>query len=132
MIIQEDFAMTRYPNLNRLHDIRITNMIVPLLIAVLFTFSGEPAVAQEIILDREVEMPEFEEGLVNCAVGSLFRLIEGSFGALVMVVAGLGAIIAASMGAYRASVGMLVVAVGSFILRALVSLFFPSHAFSTC
>jgi len=41
-----------------------------------------------------------------------------------MVVAGLGAIISAAMGAYRASVGMIVVAVGSFILRSLVSLFF--------
>ena len=41
-----------------------------------------------------------------------------------MVVAGLGAIVAAAMGAYRAAVGMLVVAVGAFILRALVSLFF--------
>lgn len=69
--------------------------------------------------------PDFDPVLIDGAVGSLFQLIEGSFGALVMVVAGLGAIIAAAMGAYRASLGMLVVAVGSFILRSLVSLFFP-------
>lgn len=67
---------------------------------------------------------EFQDELIRNSVGNLFKLIEGAFGALVMVVAGLGAIIAAAMGAYRASVGMLVVAVGSFILRALVSLFF--------
>ena len=74
--------------------------------------------------DLRQELPNFDPILIDGAVGSLFELIEGSFGALVMVVAGLGAIIAAAMGAYRASLGMLVVAVGSFILRSLVSLFF--------
>jgi len=68
--------------------------------------------------------PGFEPELIEGAVGLLFRLIEGAFGALIMVVAGLGAILAAAMGAYRASLGMLVVALGAFILRALVSLFF--------
>ncbi len=68
--------------------------------------------------------PTYAETDVRTAVALLFRLIEGAFGALVMVVAGLGAIIAAAMGAYRAALGMLVVAVGAFILRALVSLFF--------
>lgn len=66
----------------------------------------------------------YDDELVRNAVGNLFKLVEGAFGALIMVVAGLGAIVAAAMGAYRAAVGMLVVAVGAFILRALVSLFF--------
>lgn len=66
----------------------------------------------------------FDDELIRNAVGNLFKLIEGAFGALIMVVAGLGAIIAAAMGSYRAALGMLVVAVGAFILRALVSLFF--------
>ena len=73
--------------------------------------------------------PGYEPELVEHAVGSLFLLIEGAFGALIMVVAGIGAIIAAAMGAYRAALGMLVVAVGAFILRALVSLFFGSGNF---
>lgn len=68
--------------------------------------------------------PAYNDTLIRGAVGSLFGLIEGAFGALIMVVAGLGAIFSAAMGAYRAAVGMLVVAVGAFILRALVSLFF--------
>lgn len=76
------------------------------------------------------------DGFIECpiknAVARLFMLIEGAFGALIMVVAGLGAIAAASMGAYRAAVGMLVVAVGAFILRSLVSLFFGSFPFETC
>lgn len=69
----------------------------------------------------------YEDALVRNAVGNLLMLIEGAFGALIMVVAGLGAIVAAAMGAYRAAVGMLVVAVGAFILRALVSLFFGTE-----
>ncbi len=67
---------------------------------------------------------EYHDSLVRNAIGNLFSLIEGAFGALIMVVAGLGAIVAAAMGAYRAALGMLVVAVGAFILRSLVSLFF--------
>lgn len=69
----------------------------------------------------------YDDQLVRAGVGNMFRLIEGAFGALVMVVAGLGAIIAAAMGAYRAALGMLVVALGAFILRALVSLFFGTQ-----
>ena len=69
----------------------------------------------------------FDDELIRGGVGNLFRLIEGAFGALIMVVAGLGAIIAAAMGAYRAALGMLVVALGAFILRALVSLFFGTQ-----
>lgn len=69
----------------------------------------------------------YDDGLVKASVGNLFCLIEGAFGALIMVVAGLGAIVAAAMGAYRAAVGMLVVAVGAFILRSLVSLFFGAE-----
>ncbi len=74
---------------------------------------------------------EFDPELIHCAVGHLFMLIEGAFGALIMVVSGIGAIMAAAMGAYRACLGMLVVAVGSFILRSLVSLFFGTD-FPTC
>ncbi len=70
---------------------------------------------------------DFQDGLIRAAVANLFRLIEGAFGALIMVVSGLGAIVAAAMGAYRAAVGMLVVAVGAFILRSLVSLFFGTE-----
>ena len=66
----------------------------------------------------------YNDGLVRFAVGNIFALIEGAFGALVMVVAGLGAIVAAAMGAYRGALALVVVAVGAFILRALVSLFF--------
>ena len=70
---------------------------------------------------------EYDPQWVRFAVGNLFKLIEGPFGALIMVISGLGAIVAAAMGAYKAAVGMLVVAVGAFILRSLVSLFFGTN-----
>ena len=80
------------------------------------------AVAQE-----STSQASFNDELIRNAVGQLFCLIEGAFGALIMVVAGVMAIIAAAMGSYRASLSMLIVAVGAFILRALVSLFFGSN-----
>ncbi|MBL7662543.1 hypothetical protein JNK13_07315 [bacterium] len=54
----------------------------------------------------------------------LFFLLEGNLGALIMITAGLGAIVSAALGAYRAALGLLVVAVGAFILRSLVRMFF--------
>ena len=58
------------------------------------------------------------------ATNGILTYIEGSFGALVMISAGLGAIISSAFGQYRAALGLLVVAVGAFILRSLVSTFF--------
>lgn len=69
----------------------------------------------------------FNEAFLVGAVANIFRLMEGAFGAMIMVVAGLGAIIGAAMGAYRAAAGMIVVAVGAFVLRSLVSLFFGNY-----
>ncbi|MCB0346012.1 MAG: hypothetical protein KDD66_12905 [Bdellovibrionales bacterium] len=67
---------------------------------------------------------EFGDDRIYEVVNRFFLLIEGNLGALVMIAAGLGAIIAAAFGAYRAAVGLLVVAVGAFILRSLVAIFF--------
>lgn len=58
------------------------------------------------------------------AVVRIFQYIEGSFGALVMVAAGLGAILSSAFGQYRAALGCLIVAVGAFILRSVVHTFF--------
>ena len=68
--------------------------------------------------------PDYDDTQIRYAVGLIFKLLEGAFGALIMVVAGLMAIIAAVMGGYKSALGMLVVAVGAFIMRSLVSLFF--------
>jgi predicted dinucleotide-utilizing enzyme len=50
--------------------------------------------------------------------------LEGSFGALVMAAAGIGAILSASFGQFKAALSLMVVAVGAFILRSLISTFF--------
>ena len=62
--------------------------------------------------------------IVDASEAILTGLVEGSFGALVMIVSGLIAIVAAALGAYRAALAALMVAVGAFILRAVVNLFF--------
>lgn len=58
------------------------------------------------------------------ASNAILSYLEGSFGALIMVVAGLIAIISAAFGQYRAAVSCLVIAVGAFILRSFISTFF--------
>jgi hydrogenase-4 membrane subunit HyfE len=54
--------------------------------------------------------------------------IEGPFGALVAVCSGLGAILSSAFGQYKAALSFLIVAVGSFILRAFLITFFPDMA----
>lgn len=61
---------------------------------------------------------------LNDAVNAIMTYLEGSFGALIMASAGVGAIMSAAFGQYKASLSLLVVAVGSFILRSLMGTFF--------
>ena len=42
--------------------------------------------------------PDFKDGSIRASVGALFALLEGSLGALIMVVAGIVAVVAAAMG----------------------------------
>ena len=64
-----------------------------------------------------------QERITN-AVNAIMTYLEGSFGALIMAAAGVGAIMSAAFGQYKASLSLLVVAVGSFILRSLMGTFF--------
>jgi hypothetical protein len=50
--------------------------------------------------------------------------LEGSFGALILAASGIGAIMSAAFGQYKAAFSLMAVAVGSFILRSLISTFF--------
>jgi len=54
----------------------------------------------------------------------ILTFLNGAFGALVMVASGIGAIISGAFGQYRAALGLMVVAVGSFIVRSLISTWF--------
>jgi hypothetical protein len=58
------------------------------------------------------------------AADVILTYINGAFGALVMIATGVGAILSSAFGQYRAALGLMVVAVGSFILRSLVNTWF--------
>ena len=71
---------------------------------------------------------EYNDTRIAEAVDVILLYLQGSFGALVMVCAGIGAILSSAFGQYRAALGLLVVAVGAFILRSLVATFFNADS----
>ena len=66
----------------------------------------------------------FNDQRVAEVVNGLLTYLEGSFGAIIMVICGLCTICAAAFGQYRVAIGLLVVAIGSFTLRSFMSTFF--------
>lgn len=66
----------------------------------------------------------YNDQRITESTNAVLTYLEGSFGALVMVASGIGAILSAAFGQYRAALGLMVVAIGSFILRSLMSTFF--------
>jgi type IV secretory pathway VirB2 component (pilin) len=56
---------------------------------------------------------------------SVLELMEGPFGSLCTACAGIGAICAAAMGGFKMAWTLVVVSVGSFILREYYKVFFP-------
>lgn len=66
----------------------------------------------------------YNDTRITQSVNAVLTYLEGSFGALVMVASGIGAILSAAFGQYRAALGLMVVAIGAFILRSLMSTFF--------
>ena len=54
----------------------------------------------------------------------IFEIIENNLGSLVIIAAGLAALISAAFGAYHVAVGLLVITLGAFIIRSLVGIFF--------
>ena len=66
----------------------------------------------------------------RAAVSNILGLIEGPFCPLMMIVAGLGAIIAAAFRSYKRALLLLVVVVEFFILSSLISLFFGNNFFA--
>jgi uncharacterized membrane protein len=67
---------------------------------------------------------EYNHERLDTAIEVIFQYIEGSFGALVMIASGIGAILSSAFGQYRAALGLLVVAVGAYILRSITDAFF--------
>lgn len=69
-------------------------------------------------------MTNFNDERIADAANILLTYIEGSFGALVLTVAGVFAVLSAAFGNYRAALSVLVVAVLAFTLRSLLATFF--------
>ena len=67
---------------------------------------------------------EYNDLRIVNAVNMVMLYLEGSFGALVMAAAGIGAILSAAFGQYKAALSLMIVAIGAFILRSLMSTFF--------
>ncbi len=57
------------------------------------------------------------------ACANLLQYLEGGFGALLAAAAGIGAVVAAAVGGFKAAWCLLVVSIGAFILRAYITLF---------
>lgn len=62
-------------------------------------------------------------GTFGQACNKMLLLIEGAFGALVAAAAGVAAIVAAALGGFKMAWALVVVAVGSFVLRAFITIF---------
>ena len=62
-------------------------------------------------------------GTAGMACGGLVGIMEGSFGALVAAAAGVGAIVAAAVGGFKAAWSLVVVSIGAFILRSYLTLY---------
>ncbi len=85
-------------------------------LVILTAGSGLEAMAQnnsEINTDR-----------IDKAADKLLKAIQGPFGALIMIVAGIFAIVCAAMGSYKVALSLLVISLGAFILRSIIATFF--------
>jgi hypothetical protein len=71
---------------------------------------------------------DIEDQRIANAVATLFKFLEGSFGALVMAASGIGAILSAAFGQYKMALSCMVVAVGAFILRSMMNTFFNTQS----
>ena len=98
--------------------------------AVLFV-AGVSMIALSLSLDAIAQAggggmvyTKYNDLKVANAVNAVLTYLEGSFGALVMAAAGIGAIMSASFGQYKAALSLMIVAVGAFILRSFMSTFF--------
>lgn len=90
--------------------------------AVMFIL-GMSLIALSLSMDASAQSKYNDEKIAN-AVNAVMLYLEGSFGALVMAAAGIGAIMSAAFGQYKAALSLMVVAIGAFILRSFMSTFF--------
>ena len=63
--------------------------------------------------------------MIDSAACRVLAIPQGSFGALVMIVTGVVAIVSGALGAYKMALSTLTIGIGSWILAPIVALFFP-------
>ena len=78
----------------------------------------------DVVADGGFVNTNYNDEKIANAVNAIMTYLEGSFGALIMAASGIGAIMSAAFGQYKAALSLMVVAVGSFILRSLIGTFF--------
>lgn len=82
-----------------------------------------------VVADVSAQSPgAYNDQRMAEAVAIIMGFLQGSFGALIMTVAGLMAIFNAAMGNYKASTSLLVIAVGTFILKSFIATFFNTES----
>jgi hypothetical protein len=93
----------------------------------LFTL-GVILISSGLVLDASAQgytpKANYNDARIAESADVILIYLNGAFGALVMVASGIGAIISGAFGQYRAALGLMVVAVGSFIVRSLISTWF--------
>jgi len=77
-----------------------------------------------ILLPELADAQEFDTYEIRSATCQLMDLMQGTVGAMLTAVAGIGAIVGAAFGAYRAAFSLITVSTAAFIMPALVSLWF--------
>src|SRR5262245_10429742 len=76
-----------------------------------------------LVLGSAPEAFAQNSGTPLTACTQLLSYIEGGFASLVAAAAGLGAIVAAAVGGFKAAWALLVVSIGAFILRTYIGVF---------
>jgi hypothetical protein len=76
-----------------------------------------------LLFSAGADVAQAGSGSYSQACNGVLSLVEGTFGAMVTAIAGIGAILAAAVGGFKMAWSLLVVAIGSFILRSFITLF---------
>ena len=73
------------------------------------------------------EATNYDDQLLTDSINYILTYMEGTYGALIMACAGVLSVLSAAYGQYRTSICMLIVAVGSYILRSFIGTFFQDE-----
>jgi uncharacterized membrane protein YczE len=80
--------------------------------------------AQETFANLGTGRAIYNDVRIAEATNVVLAYVEGSLGALLLVIAGVGAILSAAFGQYRSALGLLIVALGGFVLRSIIDTFY--------